>query len=276
MISGEMQFHSGQRLATVSLCCLAWAIAADPPQNWQSQETFTYRQLEGGCERRFTLEYLPDDTMPTAYRRLRIQTPGQRDFELINSDAWWIHYQEFEFKTWFSGRQNVLNSKYIFGLHAKFDGRLHTLVFLIGWPFASSPGSLHVIDLEESRPPTVLLEKEELELLDVRDLDGDGNPEILGLPCMTHSADGEILSYAPFHVYARPRGGGAAELSLPLSRTYNERHSYGWAGPDCSFDLAIVLHPLHGHKPIIVQESEAKKFARPPNKKSRSAKSWRR
>jgi len=51
----------------------------------------------------------------------------------------------------------------------------HTVVFLTGWPFASSADSLHIVDLEGFKPLAVLLQREELELVEVRDLNADGS-----------------------------------------------------------------------------------------------------
>jgi hypothetical protein len=49
-------------------------------------------------------------------------------------------------------------------------------------------------------------------------------------------------------------------LSLPLSKTYNLKYYYGWAGAQCSEDIAVVLHPPKGGKPRVMSTKEAEKL----------------
>jgi hypothetical protein len=62
--------------------------------------------------------------------------------------------------------------------------------------------------------------------------------------------------------------GENARLSIPLSKRYNLKHYYGWAGPKCSEDIAVVLHPPKGGKPIVVSAKEAQELTElsPPQK----------
>ena len=216
-------------------------------------------------ERTFILESPATPDMEQSFTRLRIQTPGQPEFVVLNEYAWWIKLKRIP--NWFSQRKNPVNSEYVFGQQVSVRGMPHTFLFLVGWPFGSSPGSLHILDLEAAKSPRVVLQKEELEFAGLRDLDNDGTPEIIGVPCMTQEWGDHLLTYDPVHVFALRRSGLAAELSIPLSREYNEKHYYGWVGPDCSEEWAIVLHPPGGGKPIIMKSAEAEKFQRKSPKK---------
>ena len=110
-------------------------------------------------------------------------------------------------------------------------------------------------------PISEIILKATLHIKEFRDLDGDGVAEIAGQPCFSQSWSSNLLTYDPLHVYkleSTPKP--ELELSLPLSQEYNLKHYYGWAGPTCSEDLAVVLHPPGGGKPVIMKTEEAKKM----------------
>jgi hypothetical protein len=249
-----------------TLCVSAAFLLADGSGKWKHIESFKYRQEErGGTERNFVLESPLKPDMKESFTRLRIQTVGQPEFVLTNEYAWWI--KPTASSKWFSRRKNAVDSQYVFGLRTLIGGIPHTLLFLIGWPFGSSPGSLHILDLIDDKAPVVILRKEELELLDIRDVNGDGIPEIVGAPCLSQEWGDHLLTYDPIHVYALQKDRPEATLSIPLSRAYNEKHYYGWVGPQCSEDWAIVLRPPSGGKPIIMRAADAEKLPqRPPEK----------
>jgi hypothetical protein len=61
---------------------------------------------------------------------------------------------------------------------------------------------------------------------------------------MTETMTDELMTYDPFTVYLLPaRPNRRASLSLALSKSYNEQHYYGWAGPKCREDIAVVKDP---------------------------------
>ena len=85
----------------------------------------------------------------------------------------------------------------------------------------------------------------------VRDLDGDGLAEIIAFPCLSQEFGDGLQTYDPFHVYKLDASNGMqASLSFALTRNYNLHHYYGWAGAKCRDDVAVVLHPPDGGKPI--------------------------
>jgi len=52
-----------------------------------------------------------------------------------------------------------------------------------------------------------------------------------------------------------------ASFSLTLSKSYTLKHYYGWAGPECSEELAVVRHPPGGGKPVILKKADAMRLA---------------
>ncbi len=49
-------------------------------------------------------------------------------------------------------------------------------------------------------------------------------------------------------------------LDLVKTETYNKQQYYGWAGPECTEEIAIVLHPPGGGKPILMEANKADKL----------------
>jgi hypothetical protein len=156
-------------------------------------------------------------------------------------------------------RRNVVPSQYVLALNATANGQ--TLLFLLGYSYASSPGSLDVIELSQAGQPHVILHRKELGLADVRDLDADGIAEIIAFPCLSQEFGNGLLTYDPLNVYKlATTADGDAKLSIPLSKSYNQEHYYGWAGAQCSEDFAVVLHPSKGRKPIVLSTKEAERI----------------
>ena len=109
-----------------------------------------------------------------------------------------------------------------------------------------------------------VLHRDELGLKELRDLDGDGLVELIGYPCLSEEWGNGLLTYDPFNVYRLSNvPGGSATLSVPLSKSYNLKHYYGWAGPKCSENIAVVLHPTKGGRPIVVTAKEAQELTEP-------------
>ena len=215
-----------------------------------------------GCSgRTFVLEIPVDWDAAGDFSRLRIQSPEMAEF-VLTSDNGWTKYRDSIPSALRSRSRNLVNSEYLYCVSVLFGKANHTLLFVIGWAYASSPGSVHVIELESNRAPVVVFQKDEFEVRDLIDLNGDGRPEIVGLPCLSQEWGDHLLTYAPSHVYILPSGiAEKAMFSDLLSRLYNTQHSYGWAGKDCSDKLAVVLHPPGGGKPRIMEARDAEKLS---------------
>jgi hypothetical protein len=197
---------------------------------------------------------------PGDFTRIRIQVPGQKQFVLSNSNGWVkLSSDVAAIRPNVLKMKNLVHSEYVLALDASHDNR--TLLFLFGYSYASSPGSLDVIEILHSGQPRLVLHREELGLVDVRDLDGDGTAEIVTFPCLSQEYGDGLLTYDPLDVYTIGKAAGEpAVLSLPLTKSYNLKHYYGWAGPECSEKFAVVLHPPHGGKPFVTTAEKAERM----------------
>jgi hypothetical protein len=226
-------------------------------KDWGIAEEFDFDWQGNGAPAHFKIEQSREEQVS----RLTIRIKGQTDFVLDNDDAWDEFKNDFTPEEKFlSKNKNLAPSKYAYALSPSTSGKLRPLVFLVTPQYGSDPGNLFVLALDSSGRPKVIL-KSTLHITEFRDLDGDGVAEIAGQPCFSQGWGHDFLTYDPFHVY-QMQGTPEPELklSLPLTQEYNLKHYYGWAGPDCSEELAVVLHPPGGGKPVIVKSKEAEKM----------------
>jgi len=226
-------------------------------KDWKTADEFDFDWQGSGAPAHFKIEQSQDEQLG----RLTIRTNGQPDFVLDNDDVWDEFRNDFTPEEKFLSRnKNLGPSKYAYILSPSTSGKLRPLVFLVTPQYGSDPGTLFVLGLDSSNRPSVLL-KTTFHIIEFSDLDGDGVAEIAGQPCFSQGWGHDFLTYDPFHVYqlaTTPQP--EFKLALPLTEKYNREHYYGWAGPECSEDLAIVLHPPGGGKPVIVKSAEAKKM----------------
>ena len=221
-----------------------FAVAA--PTSAQTQwERVSSLQFEwnGHPNVKVTLEIPKTWINPGDFTRIRIRVPGQREFVLSNKDGW-VKYgsEEVSSSAELRKRKNLIPSEFLLAL--KTDHHNRTVLFLLGYSYASSPGNLDVLELSATGQPRVVLHRLELGLLDVRDLDSDGVAEVIGYPCLSQEFGNGLLTYDPLNVFKLGSiPGEAAKLSIPLTKNYNLEHYYGWAGPKCSEDFAVVMHP---------------------------------
>lgn len=197
---------------------------------------------------------------PGDFHRVRIQVPGHPEL-VVTNDTGWVKWRAEGDSLPAKLLSSKEDAKSDYALFLKVSpGR--SMLVLIGYPYASSPGSLHVVELTDSDEPKLILHKEELGLSGVDDLDADGTKEIVTYPCLSEGWGHDFLTYDPLNVYKLPSkaGVGQAALSVELSRTYNLKHYYGWAGVECSQDVAIVLHPPGGGKPVIMKAKDAERL----------------
>jgi hypothetical protein len=210
----------------------------------------------------FKLELPEGYRRPGNFIRLHIQVTGQPDFVVDNQDGWVEYNTQNDPSEVYEHlkNQNLVNSKYVLVLAASSRKSDPPLILLRSWAYGSDAERLHVIGFMDTGKPTLLL-NEELDLLELADLDSDGAVEIAGQPCLSQLFGAGLMTYDPLHVYKIPHPiTGPAILSIPLSKNYNLRHYYGWAGPDCSEKLAVVLHPPGGGKPVIMDTDAATKL----------------
>jgi len=196
---------------------------------------------------------------PGDFTRVCIRVPGQKEFMVANKNGW-VKYTSDEASVSSEVRKatNLANSKYVLALRVA-DKR--TVLLLLGYSYASSPGSLDVIELSDDGRPRVVLHQNELGLEEIRDLDSDGVAEIIGYPCLSQEFGNGLLTYDPLNVYRLGMTSASPPtLSISLSKSYNLKHYYGWAGAQCSEDFVVMLHPPNGGKPRVMGTKEAEKL----------------
>jgi len=227
-------------------------------KDWATVEEFDFDWQGNGKPAHFKIEQSEEEQVA----RLTITIQGQQDFVLDNDDAWDQFKNDFTAEEDFlSKNKNLAASKYAYILSPSKSEGARPWIFLVTPEYGSDPGNLFVLGLDSSAHPKVML-KTTLHIKEFRDLDGDGVAEIAGLPCFSQSWNSNMLTYDPLHVYKlQTTPQPELKLSLPLSQEYNQKHYYGWAGPDCSEELAVVLHPPGGGKPVIMKTEEAKKLS---------------
>jgi len=234
------------------------ATAAKETVEWTVVEEFDFDWSGKGAPAHFTLERHTGQQEPS---RLTIRIKGHKDFVLSNDDGW-VEYQTnfLPGEKFLKVYRNLSQSSYVLFLRGS-DGS-PPLAFLGSLSYASDPERLHVIGLDDAGDPKLLF-NQIFHLAELVDLDGDGTKEIVGLPCFSQTWGDNLLTYDPLHVYkfeSTPQL--ELKFSLPLSQDYNLKHYYGWAGPDCREDLAVVLHPPGGGKPVIMKAEEAENLQR--------------
>ena len=225
------------------------------PKDWAVAEEFDFDWQQKGQPAHFKIEQSMDEQIS----RLAISIKGHKDWVLENDDVWEVFARDFlKEEDFLKKNRNLAASKYAFSLAPSPSAK--PWILLVTPQYGSDPGTLFVLALDSTSKPEIIF-KETLHIKEFRDLDGDGVAEIAGQPCFSQSWSDNLLTYDPLHVYklgTTPKP--ELKLSLPLSQDYNMKHYYGWAGPDCSEDLAVVLHPPGGGKPAIMKTEEAKKM----------------
>ena len=195
--------------------------------------------------------------------RVRINVPGEEEFVLNNQDGW-VKYTGKNSPFRFSPEtlalaaeaSSLLRSDAFMAMNVRNDRQA---LLLISWGYASDAARLHVIELPKKGPPVVVF-NDLLDVDDIRDFDYDGLKEIAGSPWLYETIGDNLQTYDPKHVLHFGQTVGAKlKLSIPLSRAYNEKHLYGWAGPNSSEKL-LVFKPKTG-KPRILPEEEAHRLA---------------
>lgn len=229
------------------------------PEVWKEVERFQYDWQGTGKKATFILEKSSAAKAPGAFTRLRIQPHSRREFILENLDGWVSYaYEEpsgtYEHESWESdhpkalNRMNVSPSKYL--LFVPFHRGKPPLLFVFGFPYGGYLPTLHVLGVGRDGQPHVLLQESEFLMMDYKDFDGDGYPEIAGQPCLAEALSEQESTYAPLNVYQIPHNeAGQALVSVKLSKPYTLGKKRAWAGPKCSQKLMVIERP--GKRPVV-------------------------
>lgn len=258
-------FALGVPKAVLCLLLLAIVVLAASPSKWKRLGVVSYDWNKDGEPERFILDIPEDWEVGGEYSRLRILLLGRETF-VVQTELGWTKYDSKWFAPRLRALGNPIGSEYLLFLPSGNDAARAPLLVLTGWPYGSSPGSLHVIVLD-SGFPRVVFAKDAFELVDYADLDGDGFEELIGPPCLSQAWGPGLSTYTPYHVYKLPMDKGNAILSIPLSKEYNLKHYYVWAGPECSEELAVFEHPRTGKRVVMKARDAEKLFEKYPPRK---------
>lgn len=233
------------------------APAQEKAAPWRTVQTLDYDWAGDGVAYQFTLS-IPDPWYDAGdFTRLQIARRGKVVYELVDPSGLERYQDEIGEEMKRSAKGNLLPSPYLLLLPGagKTD---KPVLFAFGWPYASSPGSLRVITLAQDGTPRESLYLETFWLAAYTDLNHDSHLELVGKKCFSQQFGPDLLTYDPYSVFRFGDGHGAPlAMDLALSEDYNRKHSYGWAGPDCREDVAVVRHPPGRDKPVILPVKEA-------------------
>jgi hypothetical protein len=246
------------RIVPVFALLFMMAGSAFGQTSWKRVSSFSF-DWDGHKDVQVVLEIPLSWSAPGDFTRIRIRVPGQKEFVLSNKNGW-VKYASDDASQPSDALKvkNLVHSDHVLALKVAEN---RTALFLLGYAYASSPGSLDALEISTDSQPRVVFHRDEFGLKDVRDLDGDGVAEVAGYHCLSQEFGNGLLTYDPFNVYKLgATSTSPAKISLPLSKAYNLKHYYGWAGAQCSEDIAVVLHPPKGGKPIIVPTKEAERI----------------
>lgn len=155
---------------------------------------------------------------------------------------------------------SLMPSPYLLMIPLKGERDL-SVIFSFGYQYASSPGSLRIMSLDKNGVPKEIFYLENFMVASVVDLDGDSVKEMVGKKCYSQGWGNDFLTYDPYTVYKFLGGDSlSVKADLPLTEKYNKENYYGWAGPDCSEDVTVVLHPPGTEKPMIMSSKEAEEL----------------
>jgi len=249
--------HKHRLIFALVILSVVW-VQVSAQTKWSRVSSFKFN-WDNHPDVRVTLEIPTSWNDPGDFTRILISVPGKQLFVLTNKEGWVKYAAQEAVVSPEVAKKNVVDSEYLLALRATGHDRL--LLFLIGYAYASSPGTLDVIEISPSGQPRVILHRDELGLAGFHDLDGDDVAEIVGRPCLSQVFGNGLITYDPLHVFKLAvEPGGRAMLSLPLTKSYNLAHYYGWAGPVCSEKYAVVLHPPKGGRPVVTTLEKAEQM----------------
>lgn len=231
--------------------------ASAPVAQWKTVQTASYDWAGDGSSYEFTLS-IPDGwNDPGDFTRLQISHGGKVVYELTDTSGLVKYQTAISGDMALAAKNNLLSSPYLLLLPGaqKTD---HPLLFLFGWAYGSEPGSARIIKLDEDGTPWDVFYHETFDVTAFEDLNHDGKKDLVGAACSSQTFGHDLLTYDPYTVFVFAEGPGASMApDLALTEEYNKQNYYGWAGPDCREDIAVVQHPPGGGKPVILPVKQA-------------------
>ena len=174
---------------------------------------------------------------PGDYFYVSIKINGESEFELGHIYEW-IKYEDYltshsEKMIPYVKNNNLLKSPYIFLKTIEKPSIKQSLLFLTGHPYASSPGSLMVIFINNlNSVPEIIFNEEEFSLSEIMDVKDNSNFQIIGRKSYSQGfgCDENGLnkiycsSYDPYSVYelVMVNNDTSFKINYDLSKKYNE------------------------------------------------------
>ena len=222
--------------------------------NWQVVEATRYEWDKNAGAQVFVLEQRNDTEF-----RVRIETPGHADLVLPIACGF-VRLRDDVFVNKQLIADNLLSSSYLYLSPTLKDRYGRPMLVVFGDAVASDPGSLKIVALDRTGVPRVVFSSERFLLTDIKDLDKDGRPEIIGQHSISQAVGAHITTYDPASVYRLSRQTDKAVFSLALSKAYNLKN-YGWAGPNSSEKFAVVWC-TSSDKPVVMSTERALRLYR--------------
>jgi hypothetical protein len=242
-------------LLSLSLLQPAHTQASD----WQALETVGYDWRHDGGRYTFLVEKRLNDNTPGDPTRVRIRVQGRPDFVLIDEGG--INQVGGELVNKRLAAKNLVRSSYLYLSPDLKSAEGLPMLVVFGWASAGSPGSLHVLALDKSGRPSEVFTAKSLVLANLADVDGDGRREIIGKYYDSETWHKCLSTYNPYRVYRLPSSGaGKASYSLALSRAYNLKHYFGWAGATYREDVVVNTCARRDGKPRLMSAKRARRI----------------
>lgn len=161
----------------------------------------------------------------------------------LEGSSGWVSYSESADKQlvdWFR-QHNLLPSQRLVLLDDTEGG----ILFLFGYAYASSPGELTVVSFYHNDIRTIFKGNFWPEMIET-------SPESIkmtGKQCFTYAwgIDLKCRTYDPYQVIQLTAE--SAQLDKVQTRDYNIKHYFGYVGPDCSEEYAVV--EINGNKMVV-------------------------
>jgi hypothetical protein len=235
------------------------AFVKTPSTKWKTVETLSYSWCAVAMPFEFVLSIPVDHDSEGDFTRLQVVKGGTVVLAINDEDGMAKYSQEIpDGPMREQCAKNLLASEHLLMLPSVKGRSDCPILMMFGCSYASSPGSLHVIALGDARVPREILRLRNFSLAEVKDLDSDGVPEIIGKECFSQSMAPGIFTYDPYSVYRfGAHAGSPMKLDVALSKRFNETNYYGWAGIKCREDIAVVLTPPGGGRPVLMDAAKA-------------------
>lgn len=227
------------------------------PTKWKIVQKFNYDWAGDGKVYEFTLS-IPDPWNDAGdFTELKISRNGKVVYVLSDQSGLVKFESEISDEMKKRAKQNLLSSPYLLMLPS--DGKTGMpVLFVFGWPYGSSPGSSRMISLSKDGEPKEVFYRETFMVTAFTDFNHDSQLNLIGKECLSQGWGPDLLTYDPFTVFRFGETlSSPMTLDLALSEAYNKKEYYGWAGPKCREDVAVVLHPPGNGKPVIMDAKEA-------------------